>query len=47
MSQVSGYGQNSGEIRDTYLKLLITQLQNQNPLDPMDNSEMASQLAQL
>jgi flagellar basal-body rod modification protein FlgD len=29
-----------------YMKLLITQLQNQNPLEPMDNNEMASQLAQ-
>lgn len=29
-----------------YMKLLITELQNQNPLEPMDNSEMASQLAQ-
>ncbi|MBN2314589.1 MAG: hypothetical protein JXM79_11715 [Sedimentisphaerales bacterium] len=29
-----------------YMNLLVTQLQNQNPLDPMDNSEMASQLAQ-
>lgn len=29
-----------------YLKLLVTQLQNQNPLEPMDNQEMAMQLAQ-
>ena len=29
-----------------YMKLLVTELQNQNPLEPMDNSEMASQLAQ-
>jgi len=29
-----------------YMKLLITQLQNQNPLEPMDNNDMASQLAQ-
>jgi flagellar basal-body rod modification protein FlgD len=28
------------------MKLLITQLQNQNPLEPMDNNDMASQLAQ-
>jgi flagellar basal-body rod modification protein FlgD len=28
-----------------YMKLLVTELQNQNPLDPMDNNEMASQLA--
>jgi len=29
-----------------YMNLLVTQLQNQNPLEPMDNKEMASQLAQ-
>lgn len=29
-----------------YMKLLVTQLQNQNPLEPMDNNEIASQLAQ-
>jgi len=29
-----------------YMKLLVTQLQNQNPLEPLDNNEMASQLAQ-
>ncbi|MHC4464084.1 MAG: flagellar hook assembly protein FlgD, partial [Planctomycetota bacterium] len=29
-----------------YMKLLITQLQNQNPLEPLSNNEMASQLAQ-
>jgi flagellar basal-body rod modification protein FlgD len=29
-----------------YMKLLVTQLQNQNPLEPMDNTEMAAQLAQ-
>lgn len=28
-----------------YMKLLVTQLQNQNPLEPLDNNEMASQLA--
>ncbi len=28
------------------MKLLVTQLQNQNPLEPMDNNQMASQLAQ-
>jgi flagellar basal-body rod modification protein FlgD len=30
-----------------FMTLLITQLQNQNPLEPMDNQQMASQLAQL
>ncbi|MGD8500026.1 MAG: flagellar hook capping FlgD N-terminal domain-containing protein [Phycisphaerales bacterium] len=29
-----------------FMRLLITQLQNQNPLEPLDNNEMASQLAQ-
>lgn len=29
-----------------YMKLLVTQLQNQNPLEPMDNDQMAMQLAQ-
>jgi len=30
-----------------YMTLLVTQLQNQNPLEPMDNQQMAAQLAQL
>lgn len=29
---------------DTFLTLLTTQLQNQDPLDPMDNNEMTNQL---
>jgi len=29
-----------------YMKLLVTELQNQNPLEPLDNNQMASQLAQ-
>jgi flagellar basal-body rod modification protein FlgD len=29
------------------MKLLVAQLQNQNPLEPLSNGEMASQLAQL
>lgn len=33
--------------QDTFLKLLITQMQNQDPLNPMDNSQMTSQIAQL
>jgi flagellar basal-body rod modification protein FlgD len=36
----------ASDIQMDYMKLLITQLQNQNPLEPMDNNEMASQLAQ-
>lgn len=37
---------NLAETFDTFLLLLTTQLQNQDPLDPMDSSEFASQLAQ-
>ena len=36
----------ASNIQMNYMKLLITQLQNQNPLEPLDNKEMASQLAQ-
>lgn len=32
--------------KDDFLKLFITQLQNQDPLKPQDGAEMASQLAQ-
>lgn len=47
MSQVQALGQNSQEITTNYLNLLVAQLQNQNPLEPMDNQDMAGQLAQL
>ncbi len=36
----------ASNIQMDYMKLLVTQLQNQNPLEPLDNNEMASQLAQ-
>lgn len=37
----------ASKIQMDYMKLLVTQLQNQDPLEPLDNNEMASQLAQL
>jgi flagellar basal-body rod modification protein FlgD len=39
--------QTASTIQTNYLNLLVTQLQNQNPLEPMDNNQMASQLTQL
>ncbi len=33
--------------QDKFMTLLITQLQNQDPLNPLDNAEVTSQLAQL
>jgi len=32
--------------KDAFLQLLVTQMQNQNPLDPQDNSQFVAQLAQ-
>lgn len=32
---------------DRFLKLLVTQLKNQDPLNPMDNAQMTTQLAQI
>jgi flagellar basal-body rod modification protein FlgD len=37
----------SNQTQDRFLKLLVTQLQNQDPLNPMDNAEVTSQMAQL
>ena len=34
------------DIQMDYMKLLITELQNQNPLEPLSNEQMASQLTQ-
>jgi flagellar basal-body rod modification protein FlgD len=34
------------DLQMDYMKLLVTQLQNQNPLEPLDNKDMSAQLAQ-
>lgn len=53
MSSINGGGtsgmpaRQSQELRESFMTLLITQLQNQDPLNPMDNAEMTSQLAQI
>lgn len=53
LSNVNSGGDNglsarqSDELRNSFMTLLITQLQNQDPLNPMENSEMTSQLAQI
>ncbi len=36
----------ASDIQMDYMKLLVTELRNQNPLEPMDNNQMAQQLAQ-
>jgi len=45
MTSLSGLISSDQQQMD-FMKLLVTELQNQNPLEPMDNKEMASQLAQ-
>ena len=53
VNKVNGGGANglparqSDELRESFMTLLITQLQNQDPLKPMENAEMTSQLAQI
>jgi len=46
---VDGYdapGQNNNLGKNDFLNLLVTQLQNQNPMEPMADTEFIAQLAQ-
>lgn len=36
-----------GVTQDRFLKLLVTQMKNQDPLNPLDNAQITSQMAQL
>lgn len=46
-SDVSTAITNNNELgRDAFLQLLVLELQNQDPLEPVDNSQMIAQLAQ-
>jgi flagellar basal-body rod modification protein FlgD len=44
---LSSSGSSEAGGADRFLKLLVTQLQNQDPLNPMDNAELTSQMAQI
>lgn len=35
------------DVEDRFLKLLVTQLKNQDPLNPLDNAQVTTQLAQI
>lgn len=37
----------ASEQTDRFLKLLVTQMQNQDPLNPMDNAQITTQMAQI
>ncbi len=39
--------QRTAAAQDQFMTLLVTQLQNQDPLNPMDNAQVTTQLAQL
>ena len=46
-AQATGKAKGNDEMdKDAFLKLLVTQLQNQDPLEPTDNTEFVAQLAQ-
>ncbi len=45
--KAAGAAGNDAGSAERFLKLLVTQMQNQDPLNPMDNAEITSQLAQI
>ena len=44
---IKSYRKEEEDPQDRFLKLLVTQMQNQDPLSPMDNAEVTSQMAQI
>ena len=43
----AGSSPTATEQSDRFLKLLVTQMQNQDPLNPLDNAQVTSQMAQI
>jgi flagellar basal-body rod modification protein FlgD len=46
-SQTTGTASSVKATKDDFLKLLVTQMRYQDPMNPMDNAQMTSQIAQL
>jgi flagellar basal-body rod modification protein FlgD len=46
-STSSTAGTSAADLQNTFLQLLVAQLKNQDPTNPMDSSQMTSQLAQI
>lgn len=46
-SPASATSASTGEMSDRFLKLLVTQMQNQDPLNPLDNAQVTTQMAQI
>ena len=47
MNPAKDPGKTADATQDRFMKLLITQMKNQDPLNPLDNAQVTSQLAQL
>ena len=43
----TGKTQNDANSEDRFLKLLVAQMQNQDPMNPLDNAQVTSQMAQI
>ncbi|MDF2784127.1 MAG: flgD [Pantoea eucrina] len=43
----AGTGNSAQELQNQFLNMLVTQMQNQDPTNPMDNSQLTTQLAQI
>lgn len=37
----------TNKVEDTFMELLLAELRNQNPMEPMDSSQMVTQMAQM
>lgn len=46
-SSSTGTGNSAQDLQNQFLTMLVTQLQNQDPTNPMDNSQLTTQLAQI
>ena len=46
-SQVTNSATSASEQSDRFMKLLVAQMQNQDPLNPMDNAQVTTQMAQI
>jgi flagellar basal-body rod modification protein FlgD len=47
MNPAKDAGKTADATQDRFMKLLVTQMKNQDPLNPLDNAQVTSQLAQL
>lgn len=45
--QLASSSSSAADLQNNFLKMLVTQMNNQDPLNPLDNSQLTSQLAQI